>query len=175
MHSPYKKSNKKLIVIISLAVLFIGGGIVAYAFMSNNSSPDENATDSAQQQRENEQKREIDAKEQSAEKNRESDNDNQAPAPVDPNDISMSAAISGTNVIISTQLASIPDGECSLTITQSTNTHRETVQIMFQPEFSSCAGFSVPKNKLGTGTWKIDLNVTSPRGTFDKTMNFEVN
>ena len=67
----------------------------------------------------------------------------------------------GGNVILRTYLASISDGTCTLTITNGERKHTEKAGVLYQPSQSSCQGFSVPRSKLGTGTWKISLKATS--------------
>lgn len=82
---------------------------------------------------------------------------------------------SGTTVTVYTQLKDYSDGACTLTITNGSATNTQTAQVMFQPQYAICAGFSVPIDKLGTGLWSIKLSVLSGGTTVDKTISYEVN
>lgn len=78
------------------------------------------------------------------------------------------------NVVVLTKLASVASGSCTLRITNGTTTHEQQAQVIYQPEFSSCAGFSVQKSALSSGIWNITLEATSGSVTSTKTIEFEV-
>jgi len=90
-------------------------------------------------------------------------------------DIVISSTKSGDNIIISTQLKNYSDGECDLLIENGTNSYSRSVPVIYQPSFSTCAGFSVAKSELGSGTWSILLSVTSNNQTNQTTNTIEVN
>lgn len=71
----------------------------------------------------------------------------------------------GSSVTILTKMQNISDGTCRLTITNGGKNTSQTAQVIYQPEFSSCAGFSVPVSSLGSGAWNISLGVVSTGGT----------
>lgn len=80
---------------------------------------------------------------------------------------------SNGSVTVLTKLYSVADGMCTLTISNGIKTYTQNAEIIYQPDFSSCAGFSIPKEKLGTGEWVIKLSVNSDT-TIEKTINFKV-
>lgn len=82
---------------------------------------------------------------------------------------------SDTSVTVYTQLKDYSDGICTLTVTNGSATNTQTAAVMYQPQYAICAGFSVPIDGLGTGTWSITLSVVSGGTTVDKTISYEVN
>lgn len=78
--------------------------------------------------------------------------------------MTLSAKQEGDTVTILTQLSGISSGECVLSLQNGSTTKQEKAQIIYQPEFSSCAGFSIAKSSLGAGTWKISLTATPATG-----------
>jgi hypothetical protein len=82
--------------------------------------------------------------------------------PTNTNNIVLSALRSSSETVtITTRLYNYSDGQCDLTITNGSNQYKKSVSIIYQSEFSTCAGFTVPVTSLGTGTWNISLSVTS--------------
>lgn len=81
---------------------------------------------------------------------------------------------SDNSVTVLTKLSAVPDGTCTLKISNGSKTYTQTAEVIYQPNFSSCAGFSVNREKLGTGEWIIKVAVTSDV-TIEKTINFKVN
>lgn len=79
-----------------------------------------------------------------------------------------------SSVTILTKLYSIASGQCSLHITNNGKQVQQTVEVIYQTEYSTCAGFSVPISSLGSGTWNISLNVTSNGQTFNKELDYAV-
>lgn len=86
----------------------------------------------------------------------------------------MTAKQETNTVLILTKLTPVASGECQLKITNGTKTYEQQVRVIYQPEFSSCAGFSVAKSTLGNGLWKITLNTTSGDLSGTKTLDLEV-
>lgn len=91
-------------------------------------------------------------------------------------DVNIEARQSGDSVVITTQLQKIGDGTCSLEVSSGGRSHNETVDVIYQPSYSSCAGFSVPVNKLRNGTWQITVSATSlSNSTATASTTLEVN
>lgn len=65
------------------------------------------------------------------------------------------------SVTILTKLYGVANGTCTLLITNGSQTYTESAPVIYQPSFSSCAGFNVQKSKLGTGQWSIKLSLDS--------------
>ncbi|QQS18921.1 hypothetical protein IPL68_02565 [Candidatus Saccharibacteria bacterium] len=71
---------------------------------------------------------------------------------------------SATHVTVLTKIMDITDGNCELAVSNGTKNTTQTAPVIFQPEFSSCAGFSVPVSQLGTGQWVISVTVKPVSG-----------
>lgn len=90
------------------------------------------------------------------------------------NGIAIQPSQSAGNVAISVKLAGYSDGDCTLTITNGTKTASRQAKIIYAPSFSTCAGFTVPISDIGTGTWKIALDIVSGGVTTSKSVTYEV-
>lgn len=88
--------------------------------------------------------------------------------------VELTAKQEGENIIVLTKLTPVASGACTLRITNGTNTYEQKARIIYQPEFSSCAGFSVAKTTLSAGKWKITLDTTSGNLSGTKTIELEV-
>lgn len=89
--------------------------------------------------------------------------------------MTVSASQSGSNVTVLTQIQNVAQGSCTLTATNGSKTTTQTAQIIYQPEFSSCAGFSVATTTIGTGAWTISITATPVNGpTITQSTNLEV-
>ena len=74
-------------------------------------------------------------------------------------EISSVSIDSEKNVVVQTKLYGTGWQTCSLTMRQATKQASETVDTLYQADFSTCLGFSVPFEKLGSsGEWTIDLS-----------------
>lgn len=78
------------------------------------------------------------------------------------------------SVTIMAQLANYSDGTCNLSIINGNDTYSQTAEIIYQPTFSTCAGFNVPSGKIPAGVWQITLTATSKGATNSKTITAEV-
>lgn len=110
-----------------------------------------------------------------------SDGSKQAPStgtyapPSSSDSIIFSAQQSSPNTVtLITKLYGYSDGICDLTITNQGATYKKSASVIYQSEFSTCAGFSIPVSSLNTGIWNINLSVTSAGITQTKTTTFEV-
>jgi hypothetical protein len=89
--------------------------------------------------------------------------------------IELSAMQEANNTVtVFTKLFHYSDGNCELTVVNGAKTTTQTAPIIYQPEFASCAGFGVPIDLVGKGTWTITLMATSKGTTETKTISFEV-
>jgi len=161
-----RKSRKTIISIVVSAIVLIAIGSISNALLSNRennqgiidqsqSNADVDGTDSKQELVENE-------------------NENEAETPqLDPS-IEMSLSQSSQQVAVSTKLYDYSDGNCTLKVTQAGNEYTNTAPIIFQAEFSTCAGFSVPVSELGTGTWNVLLTVESAGKSTNKSGTINV-
>lgn len=98
-----------------------------------------------------------------------------SPAPTSSN-ISLTAKQeSNGSVTVTANLGHISNGTCKLDVTNGAKTTSQTADVIYQPEFSSCAGFSVPVSSEGSGMWTIKLTVTSNGTSASQTITSEVN
>ena len=65
-------------------------------------------------------------------------------------------------------------GTCTLTLTQGTRQVTRSVDIQAQSSSSTCKGFDIPLSDLGTGTWRLDLNLSGDGVTSTATQSIEV-
>lgn len=77
--------------------------------------------------------------------------------------ISIEPSQQGSNVVISIKLSGYSDGSCALTVTNASSGKSSTknANVIYAPDFSTCAGFTIPTSTLGAGSWSISLDVTS--------------
>ena len=78
------------------------------------------------------------------------------------------------SLTILTELTNYSDGTCDLTITNNDQSYTQTVPIIYQPSFSTCAGFNITTDTLGPGTWQISIIATSKGESNTKTISVEV-
>jgi hypothetical protein len=83
-----------------------------------------------------------------------------------PNELTgtVNPAQSGSSVTVLTKIQGVSGGSCTLFITNGNKTNEQTAQVIYQPEFSSCAGFTVPVSSLGAGMWNITVKVLPVTG-----------
>lgn len=64
------------------------------------------------------------------------------------------------SVTVTSKLPGVSSGTCTLTVTNGAKETVKTATIIYQPEFSTCAGFSVAQSELGTGVWTLSLRLS---------------
>lgn len=82
--------------------------------------------------------------------------------------------LSSSSVTVLTKLLGYPDGTCELSVTNGSKSFSQSAPIIYQPDFSSCAGFSVPIDQLGTGSWSVELSATYHDIQHKDTVSLEV-
>ena len=87
--------------------------------------------------------------------------------------LTLSAAQEGDTVTILTKVFGLSSGECMLKIQNGNLNTSQKAQLIYQPEFSSCAGFSLKNSVLGFGKWQITVEVIGPE-TISRTISLEV-
>lgn len=85
----------------------------------------------------------------------------------DASSLSISAAQTSDNksVTVLTKIMGVSDGSCKLVLKNGEVSKTLTASIIYQPQFSSCAGFTVPVTDLGAGNWSIEVTATPVSGT----------
>lgn len=97
------------------------------------------------------------------------------PNPTDSSAITLSAQKENNGTVtIFSKLTSVSSGKCQLTVVNGSKQNTQSADVIYQPEFSTCAGFSVPISQLGNGTWQIKLGVNSNGQNIEKNITFEV-
>ena len=96
------------------------------------------------------------------------------PEPISSDQITLTAEQSGNKITVLTKLANLPGGVCKLTITNGNVSVLKQADVIYQPQFSSCAGFTIPIAEVGGGNWSIKLAVTHESTSLEKTITVEV-
>jgi len=94
--------------------------------------------------------------------------------PDTPDNLTLSASESNHEVTVTTKLFNYSDGTCSLTVNNGSKTTSRTAPVIYQAQFSTCAGFTIPVSALDAGTWSFSLSVTSGGITTTKTITANV-
>lgn len=183
-------SKKRLTVIISISLALIAAGGYG-AYIATRPAPLPTLSDEpTPAQKQTQHKTDTATKESFLDNNNDHNADNTkdtsqqrttqaqpAPVPASAKHIELSAEQSSETVVVTTKLREqgFSSGQCVLTITSSGQRSEQHAAIIYQPEYSTCAGFSVPARSLPKGTWHISLAVT-PRGgkTLTKTLDKEI-
>lgn len=147
-----KNSKRTLFLILGLIVVLLVSSGIAYALFVPKNSSDNSSTNSSPKQ-------ESDADKKSDTINSDKDSSTTPPTPTS-NNIQVNASLDGSkNIIVTTKLYGVSDGECKLSVT-NTNTSTYTAPVIYQSEYSTCAGFTIPTHNQ-SGLWKLTLSVTS--------------
>jgi hypothetical protein len=89
--------------------------------------------------------------------------------------ISLSAQTeTNDTVTIFTKLYGYSSGECTLTIHNAGKSVTKMAAVIYQSEFSTCAGFSLPKAELNAGDWEIKLTVNNNGAISTKDISYKV-
>lgn len=94
--------------------------------------------------------------------------------PADIDSIVMSTEQQQGSLILFTKLYGYSDGVCTLRVTSSSYASEQSASVGYQPEYSTCAGFSISIDQHGTGIWQLELTVTSKGTSVSKVMSVDV-
>lgn len=100
-----------------------------------------------------------------------------APVPKSSSSIELSADRNGDSatIIVKLKEQGYSQGKCSLTVAANGKKVTQNADIIYQPEYSTCAGFSIPVSSLGGGQWAISLSITPLNGNpMVKTLTKEI-
>jgi hypothetical protein len=78
-----------------------------------------------------------------------------------------------STVTVFTKLYGYSSGNCTLTVNNESASTNQSAKVIYQPEFSGCAGFSVPIASVGPGNWSIILKVDSDGALTTQNINFK--
>jgi hypothetical protein len=176
-----KNSKKKLVlsvagIILALLLLLV---VLEKTRVTDFIKTRPKATDTAQgptpEQKQQEATSNADAKKQLIE-DKTSDTPPSTTPPASSHVIELSTRQESNNTVtVFTKLTGYSNGNCSLTVQNGSKSTTQTAAVIYQPEFSSCAGFSVPIDSVGKGTWTLTLTVTSNGSSESKTISAGVN
>ena len=79
------------------------------------------------------------------------------------------------SITVISKLTGISSGSCNLKATSASGSYEASAGVIFQPEYSTCAGFSIPIKTLGTGALTLTLRVSSGGSTSEKTITYVTN
>lgn len=88
--------------------------------------------------------------------------------------LELNAKQEDSSVTVLTKMQNVASGTCALTVNNGSNTVTQNAKIIYQPEFSSCAGFSIPIAGTGPGTWAIKILATTNNGSIEQATTIEV-
>jgi cytoskeletal protein RodZ len=185
MRIKQKKSHKKAVIITIIALLVIAGGVTCWLLLQNkktdntvntNSSQNSTNTDNSTDSNNN-----TNSSENSTPTNNTTNEKNTTPTETTPDanttNTTLTATQDGASIIITTNLNNLGSGTCALIITNETSgsSKNYSADVIYQPEFSTCAGFSIPRDDLGVGNWQISLSVSGGNSQeFNKSTALEV-
>ncbi len=158
-----------LVVLVILAAL---AGGVYYYYHTKRQTTDAGPTT---QQKQEQKQTQAEQKQDFVENKSGVTSASPAPTPTDSDQISFTTTQQSDSIIVTTQLTGFASGTCRLIVTNGSKSITQDATILYQPEFSSCTGFSVPISSLGAGQWSLTLQATPTGGsTLEKTMTSTV-
>lgn len=177
---PNATTRKKRIVIIiaSLTVVVIGAATWWLLAHYYSSEPVDTSDGPSQAEIQAEQQANLEKKREFIESTNLPDSQTTT-APTDTADkktvdVTLRASQQGATVVLKTELTDFSDGTCTVSITNESKSYSDTVDIIYTDTYSTCAGFSIPVDKLGTGTWRIQLSATNSTLVGTAAKDFEV-
>lgn len=88
--------------------------------------------------------------------------------------VSIRASREGSSVVVRSQLEGFDRGTCEIKITNGTKAYSDSADIIYQPQGSLCAGFSIPIDKLGAGRWNVKLEASGAHASGSASTSIEV-
>lgn len=176
-----KSSKKARVLALAVLLLLVGliialerAGVTHFSGLSGKKSPQAGPTEAQKKQ-----EADINAKnkQQFIEQNSRKTNTPQTNTDTATSTKSLELSArseSNDSVTVFTKLYGYSSGSCKLTAINGSKSVSQTAVIIYQPEYSSCAGFSVSKTDLGAGTWTLQLDASSAGTIESKTITFEV-
>jgi len=161
--SKYSTRNAVIVLII---LLLLVGALFAFKFNARSSSdnkPDSNISKEDKKKRDSE---DEESKKDFIEESQGKTDTVQQPQQKEDKvgSASLSAEQQGDSVVVTTKLIGFPDGTCTLTATNGSAKKSYPAEILYQPEYSICTGFSIPKSDLGPGNWSLNLTANGSNG-----------
>lgn len=178
------KSTRKIALIAAVIILFGAAGIASALYLNNRQTSTTTGQGSSQvtqldNQSEKPSKGQTanqDAKDKQDFLDSQKDSSTPTTKPDLADDtVSLSVSSDAKSLVVKTQLKNFSGaGSCSLTLRKGPVEVSEKADIIYQPEFSICAGFSVDRSKLSNGVWSIQLTVESDGKTVQKSTEYNL-
>lgn len=185
-----KKHHKTKIAVITTCLVLlaiVAGGIFWYnKTQRSNTSDTDTSQPQTKEQRAAEAQQNASDKQEFLDQNKNTDqnsggsstNNSPGSSPsnnTSPSSISLSANYKDDTLVVTTNLSTITSGTCNLILTNGSRVITKSAEVIYAPEHSTCAGFSISKQELSTGSWQIALNVHQNSKTIaSKTINYEI-
>lgn len=85
------------------------------------------------------------------------------PAKPTPSTAEMNSIFQSANgeLVVQTKVIGVSTGTCNLSVTVGAQTVQKSAPIIYQAEYSTCAGFSIPVSELTAGSATLRLSVVS--------------
>lgn len=162
MKIKHQQSKKYVRVVIVIAGVAILTSAIVWAWVTLNNKPSSP----------NSQGSSIDQKSEPDEKQASIDSDKssvETPIPEENNvSVDTTREADGSLTIIA-KLKNVSDGTCELTVNNESTIKSYTAPVIFQPEYSSCAGFNLQSNEWNYDS-KVSLRITSNGTSITKTV-----
>lgn len=173
MKKPQKQSSTKkkaLATIFSIFIILVvlTASLYALRVFPFHNSKNINNNGLTEQQEKTKVQTSSDQKDQFLDSQKNNDSNSEpADIPSTSDTISLSSTQNNGSVVTIIKLngQGYSTGVCELTTTANGKTDYQTAEIVYQPEYSSCAGFATPIETLGKGVWQIKLTVTPLNGS----------
>lgn len=147
-----KIKNRKIIYALIIVLLTFMLAIVAFFTYNNTPSPKNGYT--------KEQAESDRTKKTTLIESKDSNSNTSSPGN-SKTKISLSSRQEGSNVILLTRLDGTGSGRCNLSVVNGTKSYSSNAEVIYQNEYSTCAGFTIPIESLGSGKWMVKLNLDS--------------
>lgn len=166
-------TNKKPLILVAVAILLLAGGLAFYLKSQNGSANAPAIVNNPPEAEKIDLSPPTEAEKQQVQENKINDDKERAAAPgttTPPSD--KSAKISqasydsaGRRLVVQTQLFGTGWQQCTLEVTQGTRKVTKTADTLYQPNFSTCMGFSVDAAEFATGgEWNVLIKASNKDG-----------
>jgi type II secretory pathway pseudopilin PulG len=175
LHKTNKSSHKKAIIITVIVLLVLGIGASAFAIYRSGVDSQSSIEEAQQKQAQDENNQGKKDFIENTTTDGGTSTDTPATTPASSSVSVTAQKETNGSVTIFSKLTSISAGTCSLTITNGSNVVTKSADVLYQTDYSTCAGFTVSSleaSQLGTGTWSINLSVTVAGAAYADTTNF---
>lgn len=167
-----QKASKKVILITLAVILIIGGGLAYYVFGLNGSlfgwkyrqDVTSNNVDLSPPTQEQQQAGQ-DAKQSAVDKDQGKPSQNSDSPQVEEGTLNIAfTSVWQNEAALQVRVQIDPlvsNGSCTLTLTKDGSTITKTAAVYAMASISTCQGFDVPISELSSGVWNLTVSVTS--------------